>query len=110
MGKTSVKYGCCARATRLSSAAPASVNRILLMSANSTAPGRGLAPYPRFLRQFLPHFRARRGRICSVFELSVPGPRPSDCHAGDAALARGAWAEARDAFQAVLARRESAEA
>ena len=37
-------------------------------------------------------------------------PRPADCAIGDAALRRGAWAEAREAFDAALAARESAEA
>lgn len=36
--------------------------------------------------------------------------RPEDCAAGDAALARGAWEEARDAFQRTLGARESPEA
>ena len=36
--------------------------------------------------------------------------RPSECVAGDEALARGAWAEARDAYTATLAARESPEA
>jgi LuxR family maltose regulon positive regulatory protein len=36
--------------------------------------------------------------------------RPPDCQTGDEALARGAWAEARDAFQAALAARETPEA
>ena len=29
-------------------------------------------------------------------------PRPTECFAGDEALARGAWAEARAAYEAVL--------
>jgi hypothetical protein len=34
----------------------------------------------------------------------MPKPaRPADCAIGDAALARGAWEEARVAFQGVLA-------
>jgi DNA-binding CsgD family transcriptional regulator len=36
--------------------------------------------------------------------------RPDDCAIGDAALARGAWDEARDAFERALAARESPEA
>jgi LuxR family maltose regulon positive regulatory protein len=32
----------------------------------------------------------------------MSSPRPSECPAGDEALARGAWAEARDAFEAAL--------
>ena len=36
--------------------------------------------------------------------------RPVDCSAGDAALARGAWTEARDAFEAALSIRETPEA
>ena len=36
--------------------------------------------------------------------------RPEDCEAGDAALSRGAWADARTAFEAALAVRESPEA
>ena len=36
--------------------------------------------------------------------------RPGDCATGDAALARGAWDEARDAFERALATRESPEA
>ncbi|HEY1308049.1 MAG TPA: LuxR C-terminal-related transcriptional regulator [Vicinamibacterales bacterium] len=36
--------------------------------------------------------------------------RPSDCIAGDEALARGDWSAARDAFEAALRTRESAEA
>ena len=36
--------------------------------------------------------------------------RPSDCRAGDAALARGAWTEARLSYEEALASRESAEA
>jgi DNA-binding NarL/FixJ family response regulator len=36
--------------------------------------------------------------------------RPADCETGDAALRRGAWAEARAAFDAALAVRESPEA
>src|SRR5262247_2214251 len=36
--------------------------------------------------------------------------RPSDCIAGDDALARGDWSAARDAFEAALRTRESAEA
>ena len=40
----------------------------------------------------------------------VTHTRPPDCQAGDAALARGAWADARAAFEAALAIRESPEA
>lgn len=40
----------------------------------------------------------------------VTTSRPSECVAGDEALARGAWAEARDAYTAALAARESPEA
>jgi DNA-binding NarL/FixJ family response regulator len=36
--------------------------------------------------------------------------RPADCALGDAALRRGAWAEARDVFDAALTARESPEA
>src|SRR5262249_6668583 len=36
--------------------------------------------------------------------------RPADCAEGDAALGRGAWGEARAAFDAALAARESPEA
>lgn len=36
--------------------------------------------------------------------------RPADCRRGDDALARGAWTEAREAFEKALARRESPEA
>src|SRR5258705_7878732 len=36
--------------------------------------------------------------------------RPSDCRAGDSALARGAWTEARLSYEEALASRESAEA
>jgi LuxR family transcriptional regulator, maltose regulon positive regulatory protein len=36
--------------------------------------------------------------------------RPADCAEGDAALGRGAWEEARAAFERALAVRESAEA
>src|SRR6185295_9751799 len=36
--------------------------------------------------------------------------RPADCQAGDAALARGAWTEARESFAAALAVSESPEA
>jgi len=35
---------------------------------------------------------------------------PIDCRAGDEALARGAWNDARLAYEAALANRESAEA
>jgi DNA-binding NarL/FixJ family response regulator len=37
-------------------------------------------------------------------------PRPPECLAGDAALARSAWADARDAFEAALRIREGPEA
>ena len=37
-------------------------------------------------------------------------PRPTECHTGDEALARGAWAEAREAFETVLRVREIPEA
>lgn len=37
-------------------------------------------------------------------------PRPVDCRAGDGALGRGAWDEARAAFQLALGTRESPEA
>ena len=37
-------------------------------------------------------------------------PRPAECRAGDAALARGAWDDARVAFEHALAERESPEA
>jgi DNA-binding CsgD family transcriptional regulator len=37
-------------------------------------------------------------------------PRPPDCVVGDEALTRGAWAEARQAFETALAARESPEA
>src|SRR6478672_5465139 len=36
--------------------------------------------------------------------------RPADCHDGDDALARGAWAEARTAFDAAIRVRETPEA
>jgi LuxR family transcriptional regulator, maltose regulon positive regulatory protein len=36
--------------------------------------------------------------------------RPADCRGGDEALARGAWTEARDAFEAALRTRETPEA
>jgi DNA-binding NarL/FixJ family response regulator len=36
--------------------------------------------------------------------------RPTDCRAGDAALARGAWTEARLSYEEALVNRESAEA
>ena len=36
--------------------------------------------------------------------------RPADCLVGDAALSRGAWSEARDAFEAALRIRETPEA
>jgi LuxR family transcriptional regulator, maltose regulon positive regulatory protein len=36
--------------------------------------------------------------------------RPDDCQIGDAALARGAWSEAREAFESALAARETPEA
>jgi LuxR family maltose regulon positive regulatory protein len=39
----------------------------------------------------------------------MSSPRPSDCLAGDEALARGAWAEAREAFEAALRVREAPE-
>jgi tetratricopeptide (TPR) repeat protein len=37
-------------------------------------------------------------------------PRPPECLAGDAALARSAWADARDAFESALRIREGPEA
>jgi hypothetical protein len=37
-------------------------------------------------------------------------PRPADCLAGDEALARGAWDDARRAYERALAARESGEA
>jgi hypothetical protein len=37
-------------------------------------------------------------------------PRPPECVPGDVALARGAWAEARTAFEAALRTRELPEA
>jgi DNA-binding NarL/FixJ family response regulator len=40
----------------------------------------------------------------------MSSPRPPDCLAGDEALARGAWAEARDAFEAALRVRDAPEA
>lgn len=40
----------------------------------------------------------------------MPLTRPTECLDGDDALARGAWAEAREAFQRTLARRELPEA
>jgi DNA-binding NarL/FixJ family response regulator len=40
----------------------------------------------------------------------VSSSRPTDCHAGDEALAAGAWPEARQAFESALAVRESPEA
>jgi len=40
----------------------------------------------------------------------MPSPRPPECLSGDDALARGAWEEARDAFQAALCVRELPEA
>jgi ATP/maltotriose-dependent transcriptional regulator MalT len=40
----------------------------------------------------------------------MSSPRPPECLAGDAALARSAWADARDAFDAVLRIRELPEA
>ena len=36
--------------------------------------------------------------------------RPSDCAAGDELLSRGAWSEARAAFEAMLRERETPEA
>jgi hypothetical protein len=36
--------------------------------------------------------------------------RPPDCPAGDEALRRGAWMEAKDAFDVALRSRESPEA
>ena len=41
---------------------------------------------------------------------SMSSPRPPECLAGDAALARSAWADARDAFDAALRIRELPEA
>jgi len=47
----------------------------------------------------------------AIIEFTVSkSPRPEDCARGDAALARGAWAEARDAFASALLARESPEA
>lgn len=40
----------------------------------------------------------------------MSSPRPPDCLAGDEALARGAWAEARDAFEAAFRVRDGPEA
>ena len=40
----------------------------------------------------------------------TPTDRPLDCHAGDEALAAGAWTDARQAYESVLAVHESAEA
>jgi LuxR family maltose regulon positive regulatory protein len=40
----------------------------------------------------------------------MPSTRPSECRAGDDALARGAWAEAREAFEEALGVREFPEA
>lgn len=40
----------------------------------------------------------------------MSSPRPAKCSTGDAALARGAWVEARDAFEAVLRTGEVPEA
>ncbi len=40
----------------------------------------------------------------------MPEPRPADCRLGDEALARGAWGDARAAFERALAARESPEA
>jgi DNA-binding NarL/FixJ family response regulator len=40
----------------------------------------------------------------------ITSARPDDCSTGDAALSRGAWADARAAFEASLATRESPEA
>ena len=40
----------------------------------------------------------------------MASPRPANCTAGDEALARGAWSDARDAFESALRARESAEA
>jgi hypothetical protein len=39
----------------------------------------------------------------------MPATRPPECLAGDAALARSAWADARDAFEAALRIRETPE-
>jgi LuxR family maltose regulon positive regulatory protein len=41
---------------------------------------------------------------------AMSDPRPAECRAGDAALARGAWDDARVAFEHALAERESPEA
>jgi DNA-binding NarL/FixJ family response regulator len=40
----------------------------------------------------------------------MSAPQPSDCPGGDEALARGAWADARSAFESVLRERESPQA
>jgi LuxR family transcriptional regulator, maltose regulon positive regulatory protein len=40
----------------------------------------------------------------------MPATRPPDCHAGDDALARGEWAEARESFEKILATHELPEA
>ena len=40
----------------------------------------------------------------------MPSTRPSECLAGDDALVRGAWAEAREVFEEALAVREFPEA
>jgi DNA-binding NarL/FixJ family response regulator len=40
----------------------------------------------------------------------MTSPRPTECQTGDEALARGAWAEAREAFEAALGVREMPEA
>src|SRR5437016_4137465 len=40
----------------------------------------------------------------------MPEPRPEECQAGEAALARGAWEDARGAFDRAIATRESPEA
>ena len=37
-------------------------------------------------------------------------PKPSECVAGDEALARGAWVDARSAFEHALSNRETPEA
>jgi LuxR family transcriptional regulator, maltose regulon positive regulatory protein len=55
--------------------------------------------------------RARSDRFSSIIEArSMVFPRPTECLAGDEALACGDWARARAAFEAALRDRETPEA